>query len=220
LCPFDSRTIILIFAVIVLASTLIIFPGTSQSEETDGADVEDVQPAPVLPGDIDGSGVVDRNDRRLMESSLGATPEDHDWDIRCDLDHDDFVGFKDFAILKENMGKRLSGGRIVQGIPGDKCPHPKLRFAPLLEMTVAYPEELSQSKVWLVIGIDKTGDVISARPAFSELGPNQTKTLAFLAKNWYFEPAVNDEDEAFASLCIVPLDLASLCEIDGGQLPE
>ncbi|MBN1593339.1 MAG: hypothetical protein JW941_08870, partial [Candidatus Coatesbacteria bacterium] len=138
---------------------------------------EEIAPPPStgLQGDIDGSGVVDRADELLMEKALGSNSTDPDWDARCDLDGDGLVSFKDFDILKSNMGKSVPGLQLEVS----ECGYPSPALMPSLIPGGKSPGEDLEARVILQFQLSLEGSIISIRSLFSDLdGPDTELVLS------------------------------------------
>jgi len=214
-------------ALLLLASVVVLEEQAHSScncEETDSAaqsatestiangtqaesEVQEEKCESKIPGDIDCSGAVDATDRWLMERALGASPEDHDWDPRCDLNEDEFISFDDLAILEENMGKLFIDGQTIESLERSRCPLPKLRFAPAMEAAVAFSEQ-SEAPVELLISVSQKGEVTRVRTIESSLDFAATRALSRLVRKWYFGVGVGESGGTPLTTCVVRIVLS------------
>jgi PKD repeat protein len=66
-----------------------------------------VRERPLLPGDINGDGIVDYLDINIVCRAFGSYPGHPKWDPRADLNGDEFVDYLDINICARNYGKTL-----------------------------------------------------------------------------------------------------------------
>lgn len=198
---------------------LVVMTMVSMSKEEAGQS-EEKEAGTGLVGDIDRSSAVDEKDRMLMEKSIGANPDDPDWDERCDLDGDKFISFKDLSILRDNMGKRMIGGEIVSDVSYYSYGLPRLFWAPSTQMGELSGDGPCEGKVMLRLRVDEYGSAVSAKPVLSDASPAETRILVALSRVWHFEPAQDASGAPVASYCIVTMDWNDLCAVPGGHLPE
>lgn len=59
----------------------------------------------ILLGDVNGDKIVDIFDAVLLSKASGSTPEDPNWDPRCDFNNDEIVDIFDAVTLAANAGK-------------------------------------------------------------------------------------------------------------------
>jgi hypothetical protein len=57
-------------------------------------------------GDADGSGVVDSNDLAIVDAAYGSRPGSPNWDLRADLNQDNYVNIKDRVLVGTHMGQK------------------------------------------------------------------------------------------------------------------
>ena len=173
-----------------------------------------------LVGDIDGSGVVDKRDVWLLERALGASPQDPDWDERCDLDGDGFISFEDLSLLLANLGKAVSRTERPAGEGKRLCAMPRLLLAPSVGVPLSILGCDCGDSVVFEVQVSEDGQAVRVRPASSRRCGNLVGAVAMLARGWVFAPARDNEGKNVPSWCIVELQLDELGVSHGCQLPE
>lgn len=209
--PFlDAPNSALVACAIVLSLYLVFStPSLIGEESEEGAE-------PQLDGDIDGSGKIDEKDRLLMEKAIGANASDPDWDPRCDLDGDGLVSFKDFLILKANMGKTLPGLYSERS----SCEHPELIFCPRIPMCQLPWSGAESAEIKLEFFIGPNGNVISVRPILSDLESDAIKALLVYARGWHFEAATSSSVHSGGDYSIITTRAQDIIRFDEGPLPK